>query len=435
MKVIVRFTLVTLLTVSLFSCKKKIAMQTRFIPKNAVFVASINTGSMAEKLMKDQATLDNMFRYMNKDTVFENGKKEWEDFKNSGVAMDEQIFLWATQKGGGNLSTMNTGNAVVSFVAKLNDAGKLEAYLKKKDAGLTVTKDANYSYATKDGDKMIAWNKDVVIIMSYQNSYNGEMVYDSLSNTYNMQAPAEANRIDELKQEMATTFKRQDNESIADIAEFRELSQDKADLGFWVNSASSLNDMPLPLPKLKTLLENNFTTATVNFEAGKIVMNSKSYSSDALEDIFKKYAGPEVKLDLVERYPSNNINGFMVFAFDPQLFYGIVQYLEVGGMVDGFLTRFMGSEYKLQDALKALKGDIAVVVSDITAPTAAQAQPGLPVNTRPAARLIINIPVGDKTQMNRMMDKLVEMNMLTKANNEYIPAGAIAPGFTAVCRR
>ncbi len=61
MKVIVRFTLVTLFTVSLFACKKNVSTQTRFIPKNAAFVASINVGSLKDKLMKDQLTLENMF--------------------------------------------------------------------------------------------------------------------------------------------------------------------------------------------------------------------------------------------------------------------------------------------------------------------------------------------------------------------------------------
>ena len=106
--------------------------------------------------------------------------------------------------------------------------------------------------------------------------------------------------------------------------------------------------------------------------------------------------------------------------------------MEVGGVVNGFLTRFMGSEYTLQDALKAIKGEIAVIVSDISAPSAATQQPGMPPNTLPEAKVIINIPVGDKVQMNKMMDKLVEMGMLTKENNEYVPKGTMAPGLTAV---
>jgi hypothetical protein len=34
--------------------------------------------------------------------------------------------------------------------------------------------------------------------------------------------------------------------------------------------------------------------------------------------------------------------------------------------------------------------------------------------------MIVNIPVGDKVQMSRLMDKLVEMQMLVKNNNQYV---------------
>jgi hypothetical protein len=258
------------------------------------------------------------------------------------------------------------------------------------------------------------------------------MVYDSITNSYDMQAPADANMINELKTEMTASFSQKESNSVADIPEFRDLLQEKTDAGFWVNSATSFDEMPLPLPKLKTLLENNYTAATLNFESGKMVLNSKSFSGRALKEILKKYAGPEVDLSLVERYPSNNVNGFMAFSFDPQLFYGLVQYMEVGGVVNGFLTRFMGTEYTLQDALKAIKGEIAVVVSDISAPAAAPQQPGMPPNTIPGAKVIINIPVGDKVQMNKVMDMLVETGMLTKVNNEYVPKGTMVPGLTAV---
>ena len=436
MKSVLRLSLMLLLSAALFtSCKKKVPMQTRFIPKNASFVASVNAGSLKDKISKSQASLENILKNMagNNDTALNKGKKEWEDLKNSGIDLEENFYLWVVQKGGGSLSNMRAGNAVISAIGALKDAGKFEAYLKKKDATLEIKKDKDYNYVTKDDDKMIAWGKDAVVMMSYQKSYAGGMVYDSITGDYSLQSPANANLLNDLKAEMTTSFSQKESESVAEIPEFRDLAQEKSDASFWVNSSASIEDLPLPLPKLKDLLSNSFTAATLNFDDGKIVMNSKSYSGKAMKDLLKKYTGPQVDLSLVERFPSSDINGFMVFSFDPQLILGLVRYMEVGGMADGYLTKFMGSNYTLQDALKAIKGDIAVVVSDF-AFTADDSSfsPGMRSYTLPKVKLVFNMPVGDVAEKNKLMDRLVAMQMAVKTNGVYKPKGNLpAAGFTA----
>jgi len=131
--------------------------------------------------------------------------------------------------------------------------------------------------------------------------------------------------------------------------------------------------------------------------------------------LLKKYPGSTADLSLVENYPSDNINGFGVFSFNPDIIDGVVKYLEVGGVVDGYLTQMMGSNYTLQEALKAIKGDFAITVSDFATRPEANAGTAL----IPNLKMIVNIPVGDKVQMNRLMNKLVEMQMLTKNNGQY----------------
>jgi hypothetical protein len=437
MKSVVRLSLLLLLSAGLItSCKKSVPKQTKFIPKGATFVASVNAGSIQSKLVKSQATLENLLKNMagESDTAIDKGKKEWEDLKNSGIDLGENFYMWVVQKGGGNLGSMGGGNSVVSAIGALKDAGKFEAYLKKKDGTLEVKKEKDYSYVTKDGDKMIAWGQDVVMVMSYQKAYAGGMMYDSITGSYNMQSPADANMVNDLKTEMTASFNQKESESVGAIAEFADLAQDKADASMWINSGASLENIPLPLPKLKELIQDSYTAATFNFDEGKIVMNSKSYSGKAMKDILGKYKGTDADLSLVERYPSSNLNGFMVFSFDPQVINAIVRYMEVGGVVDGYLTKFMGTNYTLQDALKAIKGDLAFVVSDFAMVAGDTTMaPGIPAYSMPKAKLIFTMPVGDKVQMNKLMDRLVQMDMVVKANGEYKPKGNLpAAGFTAV---
>ncbi|MCW3115422.1 MAG: hypothetical protein JWR18_3818 [Segetibacter sp.] len=415
----IRLCLLLLLSVAFItSCKKAVPKQTKYIPKNAIFVATINTKSLQSKLAKNQATIENIVKSMSgSDTTISKGKQEWEDIKNSGVDLDENIYVAVVNKGGG-MST-GGGTVVTSVIGGLKDAGKLEAYIKKKDPTSEVRKEKDYSYATVKGDNMVAWGKDVIIMMSYQKSFSpNDMQYDSATGSFNMGTPP--NATNNMKSEMETNFNLKEDQSVASIPEFRDLMQEKSDASMWVNSSASMGDLPLPLPRLKELFSNSFTAAKINFEDGKITMNSKSYYSKELRDIIKKYSGPTADLALVENYPSDNINGFGVFSFNPAMINELVKYLEVGGMIDGYLTKMMGSNYTLQDALKAIKGDFAVVVSDLKTQPLADSLRGMPMNSMPSFKMIVNIPVGDKVQMSRLMDKLVEMQMLVKNNNQYV---------------
>jgi hypothetical protein len=182
--------------------------------------------------------------------------------------------------------------------------------------------------------------------------------------------------------------------------------------------------LPVPLPKATELTENSYTAATLNFEDGKIVMDSKTYSSKAMSEILEKHKGSSVDLDLVENFPSNNVNAFFVASFNPEFINGVVQFLEVGGFVDGFLTRTMGTKYTLQEVLKAIKGDVAFVVSDMnfnTFPRNGSSKPGSPAQAfnMNGTKILLNMPVGDKTQLNKLFDKLVEQQMVVKVGGEY----------------
>ncbi|MDB5191783.1 MAG: hypothetical protein JWQ96_1346 [Segetibacter sp.] len=414
MKPFVRLSVFLLFAMALFtSCKKAVPKQAKFIPKEASFVASINSKALQDKLVENQATLENIFKAMasDNDSSLSKGKKEWEELTKSGVDLREDVYMAVVQKGG-NL-VQGTGSSLTAVVAGLGDQAKFEAYLKKKNPAMEVRKEKGFSYATWEGDKIVGWGNDVIIALTYQKGFNNQMEFDSATGAYSFKPPVNADA--DLKTEIASYFNLKEDLSVASIPEFRDLAGESGDARFWVNSASSLEDMPIPLPRLKELLSNNFTAATLKFDDGKIVVHSKSYTSKALGDLLKEYSGPSANLDLIEHYPSNNINGFAVFAFNPELINGIAKQLEMSAMADNWLTKMMGAPYKLQDVVKALKGDFALVVSDYQ-PTGANGTTASALNP---AKMLLNIPIGDKTQMNRLMDKLVESQMIVKVNNQY----------------
>ncbi len=415
MKLLMRLTLVLMAATALFaSCKKAVPKQITHIPKEASFVASINSKSIQNKLVKSQITLENLLKNLTSphDSAMEKGKKEWEDLKNSGIDLDENLYISVIQKSGG----FGAGKAsnVASVVGSLKDAGKFEQYLKKKKEGINVQKEKDYSYV-QDGDNMVAWTNDLVIGLSYNKSYTGGMEYDSATGQFNMSKPQDASSATDLKAEMASYISLKEDASVASIPEFRDLMQDKSDVSFWANSASSFSSLPITLPRIKELTENTYTAATLNFEDGKIAVNSKSFTSKALSDIFRKYPSREVDLSLVENYPSNNVDGFVVLAFNPEIITGIINYLEMEGTADAWLTKTMGQTYSVNDLVKSIKGDIAIVVSDFGMQNKDQQMShGLP-----PVKILFNAPIGDKAKLNQLLDNLVKQQLLVKQNNQY----------------
>ena len=133
MKLITRLTILLMMSTVIFtSCKKSAPKQTKHIPKNALFVAAINTKAITNKLAKSEATVENLFKSMSdSDTALNNGKKEWEEFKNSGIDLSENFYVSVVQQGGG--MGMGGGSNVITGVGGLKDAGKLEAYIKKSN--------------------------------------------------------------------------------------------------------------------------------------------------------------------------------------------------------------------------------------------------------------------------------------------------------------
>jgi hypothetical protein len=414
MKSFVRLSVALVVTAALASsCKKPIPKQTSHISKDAVFVASINMKGLQSKLAKNQATLENILKSLSgSDTAASKGKQEWEDLKNSGLDLEENFFVSVVQKGGGSIGSASA--MLVSGIGTVKDAGKLEAYIKKKHSSANISKGKNYSYTSIEGDNMVAWGDNMVVALSHQQAGSRQMEFDSATGTFNFKSPV--NPATNLKLEMDNIFNMKEDQSIASIAEFRDLMQDKSDIGMWMNSGSSL-DM-IPLPKVKELFAG-FTAATLNFEDGKITVDTKTFSSKEMRDIISKYAGTTADMSLVETYPSNNINGFFNINMNPDFIMSLVKYLELGGMADSYLSKFMGSNYTLQDLLKAFKGDFVLVVSDLNIAAAGDTSPGIKMPNIPKMKMIFNATVGDKTQMNRLMDKAVEKGMMVKNGNSY----------------
>lgn len=387
------------------SCKKSVPDQTKYIPKDAMFVFDMDWKSLSEKAAKGNISWDSLFKSVAdedaNDSAIAKGRKMMEDFKNSGVDMESNLFFFL--KIGGSM--MSGQSATGGIVAGMKDVAMFETYIKKQPGVGEIKKESNYSYITVENDFFVGWNKDVVIL-----SGSGMQGNAPASATYSTPA-----------QTLSALFSQKEDESVSAIPEFRDLMSEKADMLIWTNSGTMMNAVPLlGLTKFADLLKDSYGAGAINFEEGKLVGSFKSYSGKALADIWKKYAGPTVNMDMINQYPTP-LTGFTAFSFNPEIIKEIIKF---GGMEATANQYMQEMGFTLDDITKAFKGDFAIAFSDFGVKETENEYGGMKFKSRqPVGKLIFNATIGDKAAYDKIVTKLAEMGEMEMKNGQYVPKG------------
>lgn len=417
-KTLAAFLLVSAGIIFFSSCKSGGVKEAKYIPKEAGFVLVLNPEQMQDKLQKGGISIDTLIgKIFKKDSSDQKDKEKFTELRtNAGVNWDNQLFFFVQQKSFAD----NSQATVLSVMCSLKDKAKLEAFLTKQDEmkGKEIRKEKDFSYLTGQEGTMLAWNDEEVIATFY--NHTQKAVYDTAAMTF--KKPSSVNREEEMKKEVTHYFTQKISESLADQPIFTGMFKEKADGYVFTsanNSLSALSMMPFQLPKLEELIKDNYSVSTLSFEEGKIIAKSTSYTNKLLSGILQQYAGPVVNLSMVEKYPSEHVNGIMMASFNPEIFGGILKQLEVEGLVNATLEK---TGLSSQDLYKSLKGDIAVIVSDLglnETPSPVNEEGTMSRLRKPLGKMIFDAPVGDKASFRKIMDKAVEQGVLVKQDNIY----------------
>jgi Domain of unknown function (DUF4836) len=403
------------LVVMLTSCSKT-PKQVKYIPKDAAYIVAVDTKSLKDKLKSGNIDIDSLIKKYGGDNMDSTAKKMWADFKNAGIDWDDQAFFFMSMKN----SVAGGQTFVVNFMASLSDGKKFEDFLKTQPQTKEIKKGTGFSYTAAGSDGVLSWNDKVVIVTMYENNQSG--TYDTVTHTWNY-PPASAKQASALK-EVERLYNQKENESIASVKAFTDLIKEKGDAHIFTSTdgfSSMMSGLPMMMPKLNELMKGNYTTATLNFEDGKIVAKATNYVNDKVAGILKKYAGPTIDMSMLENYPSNNVNVIAAASFKPEIVSGILTELQLEGAADMALG---SAGLTTQDLYKCLKGDIAVISSDFSYAVNPTATPGMMAWPMPTAKLIFAAPIGDKASLDKILAKGVATQMLVQNGDTYtLPAG------------
>ncbi|WP_341834104.1 DUF4836 family protein [Chitinophaga pollutisoli] len=386
----------------LASCSKA-PEQGKHIPKNAALVFGFKSKQIQDKLSKDGLTIDKVFETLQQNDTSNNYAKALADAKNSGIDLQGDLFF-------AMIPGESAGSMYMTVIADVADAAKLEAFIKEKSKK-EVKAGKDFKFVEDDKNVVGFTGKTMIAVASIDQNRS----YFDAEDT---SKPATGTAL------LEKMFALKTDESVASVASFKDISKEKGDMLFWmssealynINGANASGMGALMASNMKKLTEGAFTTATANFETGKIDVDMYSYASKEMMAIIKKYPMEKINLENIEKYPSNNIFGYAAVNCDLRIVGELIKLIGMDGLVNMGLAE---ARFTLDDLLTAFKGEITMVGSDfstVAAPTEWDS-----TRTKPQLKWIFSLKVGDKAAFEKVMASPMLAQSLTKQGDEYVP--------------
>ncbi len=439
--------------VVLSSCSTKVPEESKHIPKTAGVVIDLNAKEITQKLATNGLTMDKLFSAVQSKDTSSEAMKAWKDAENSGIDLKGHFFVSFVFPG-----KADGNKSYVSATASLADADKFEAFLKKSEKNFSLKSGSDFKYIVEEESKgLVAWNKSTVIFLA--NIPDGIDKYAPAGTPGLPGSDAEDTEVDStatptpaatttpvalvteeegaetkaLVAEVDHLFHLKKDETAGVLEPFAKMLKENADMSIFVNPEAIYNSGMLTMipANFKKLMEGTYYTGTSTFEKGRIVANGNYYMGKEIAAIYKKYGNKEIDLDMLKKYPSQNITGFTSYAFDFHMVGEIVKSTGMDGIVNMFLAK---SGLSMDDILNAFEGQFTYVVSDMAVEKKeSKYYPG-EFHDELTSKWIFNLKVGNKEAFNKVMTSPMLKEMFTKEGERYVYAnpGMASMGMPAV---
>jgi len=422
------------IAILLTSCSK-VPEQSKYIPKTASIVLSVNSKQISKKLITNGITMDKLFAAVQEKDSLSEAQKFWKDIENSGLDLQANSFVSVVY---------GKAQSYVSLTGGLKDATKFEEYLKKNVANFSLKTKSDFKYIIENQQGgVVAWNKNTVI---YLKGIEGDAMQkamppsglpipggdeEAITDTAFAQPAALVTADAESEiwvNEADHLFHLKKDETAGTIEAFHDLLKDNADLSVYVNPEPIYSAQAAMMPaNLKTLLAGCYYTGAVNFEKGKVVVDGTSYVGKDLGEIYKKYGNMEADVEMLQKYPSQNITGYMVYGMDFRMIGDIIKATGLDGIANMGLQ---SSGLTLDDILNAFRGQLVLVASDFEMKKKVSQYTG-DTTTAPDSKWLFAIKVGDKAAFDKVMTSPMLKNFFVKQGNGYALAQQM-PGMPAI---
>lgn len=385
--------------VMLFASCNKSNTQGRLIPKDAAIVMQVNGKSLSSKLSWEEIKHNPLFTEMNADSTLPPALKNLLDNPDNAGIDTKTDFMFFVIK-----------DSIGGYIA-------FEGVVKDEKLFKTFNQDMteNGAESEKDGVQFISkspvcvgFTKEKFVYVfdapriSQMDELSKRMIRDSIDIS-----PASSRDIGAT---CKSIFALKENNSLAKDEKFTGLLKENGDVRFWMNSEAlnkgGASSEALAMVNLEKFFKGNVTTATLNFENGKIMVNAKTYAGKEMTELFKKYSGSKIDEDMIKRMPGKDVVAVMALNFKPEAIRELIKMTGLDGLINMGVQKI---GFSMDDFIKANKGDIFLGFSDFSLkPDTSEklTEPGatFSVPQKPAFNYIFAASIGDKESFNKIVN-------------------------------
>ena len=324
----------------------------RMIPKNAMVIVQLNGRSLSSKLMWEDVKQSPWFTKIYSDSNTRQWiKKIMENPDLSGIDNKGDMVFFVLK------ATASEGEFVVK--GDIKDVNNFESFCKNVSTSNGTVTDDGIKYLTLKNNGVVGWN-------SKKFAFVFNKTFPEYKNDSDLSHHAGYTGSLDLLAACKNLFHLKEDSSMRSNNNFTTLLNEPADIHIWQNTEEIVKNGPplgmLGMLKLDVFIKNNVSAYAINFEDGKIDVKQKWYASKELMDVLKKYGGGNINAQMIKNIPSQDIIGMASLHFKPQ---GLAEIIKLTGM-DGMLNMILSSQgFNLDDFVKANKGDIQIVATDL----------------------------------------------------------------------
>lgn len=415
-----RNTLLVILAIAFFSACNKMPDHARYIPKDAVAVASINLKGLSKKVAWNMITGSKLFKEMQKRIPEQKAKDAMAGIEKAGIDALNTFYVYMKTD-----TRFKGGNRVTALVP-LADAGQWEAYVKQVFPKAAVKQHGDRKEVRLGDDMFVSWNNKLMIIINVMEQDND--VADADSNGAALPTKPAGDET-ALSAEMDNAFGITKENSILGNSRFTGLEKEGHDVAFWLNYELLMTQMDhgmagnMGMSLSSALWKDAGMTAGFDFVKGKISGDFKYYMSAELKDICSELGGTNADKDMIERLPNQNLDMVMALHLSPK---GLKGVLEKMGML-GLANIALGSQGLNTDTiLDAFTGDMAIVMNDFalhteTVTDSFMGQAITHKNNKPSLSLSYVMKLNKKENFQKLVKMATDMGLKQTGSGFVIP--------------
>ncbi|WP_162902826.1 DUF4836 family protein [Taibaiella koreensis] len=406
------------LMVFLASCSKK-DDSTRYIPKDAIGVISINTGQLVQKVGLSMLSGSPMLKEMTRGA---GGDTAHFDLEKTGLQYLTTVYAYAVP------DMRLPSKSRFQVLLPLKDAEKFRAFLKEQFKEAKITTKDKFSFATLNPNICVGWDKETAIVAA--TTAQREWTEDGT-----MKPAADNSTL--LTEEIEKTFGLQKDQSLLTNDKFTALMKAGHDIGVWMNYEALTNAMPQEelgqagtvLASQKKLIKDAFLAGGIDFEKGKITGDARYYFNPSVKGIASALEVKSVNNDLLGKVPGSQMNLMLSHHFNPQ---GIRALVDTIGMLPLATTALKEINLSFDDILNAFSGDFLLAFTDFKVTTESESYTlaGSSVNYTkpvPSFKAVLSMKIKDKTAFDKLLQTVVSNGLLSPGAtpNTYMIGGSM----------